>query len=137
MVSGLALGCDTSAHRGCLAVSGKTIAIVGSGLDITHPRENKPLQDAILQSGGLLMSEQAIGAEANPTRLVARNRLQAAISQTVILAQCPAKSGSMHTMRFARKYNRKSLAVAFTHRYEANAGNFALLDQGLANPIKF
>lgn len=132
VVSGLALGCDTSAHRGCLAEGGRTIAIVGSGLDITHPRENKPLQDAILQSGGLLISEQVMGVKANPTRLVARNRLQAAMSQAVILAQCPAQSGSLHTMRFARKYNRESLAVAFAHRSEANAGNFALIDQGLA-----
>lgn len=134
VVSGLALGCDTSAHRGCLSVGGKTIAIVGNGLDITHPRENQSLEDAILANGGLLLSEQPIGVKANPTRLVARNRLQAAMSQIVILAQCPAQSGSMHTMRFARKYHKQSLAATFPRRTDANAGNYALIDQNLAAP---
>ena len=109
MVSGLALGCDAAAHRGCLDVKGGTIAIVGNGLDITHPRENKVLEDSILRNDGLMLSEQTIGVKANPTRLVARNRLQAALSEAVILAQCPAQSGSLHTMRFARKYGRESL----------------------------
>ncbi|MDE7420958.1 MAG: DNA-protecting protein DprA [Muribaculaceae bacterium] len=59
------------------------------------------------------MSEQPFGVKANPTRLVARNRLQAAMSKAVILAQCPEKSGSLHTMRFARKYGKEALAVKF------------------------
>ncbi len=136
IVSGLALGCDAAAHRGCLDAKGGTIAIVGNGLDITHPHENKSLEDAILNNGGLLLSEQTIGVKANPTRLVARNRLQAALSEAVILAQCPAQSGSLHTMRFARKYHKKSLVATFPRRTDANAGNYALLDQGLAREIK-
>ena len=96
IVSGLALGCG-----------GKTIAIVGNGLDICHPRENQTLQQRILDNGGLLLSEQPFGVKANPRRLVARNRLQAALSSKVILAQCPAQSGSLHTMRFARRYGKK------------------------------
>ncbi len=135
VVSGLALGCDASAHRGCLDADGKTIAIVGNGLDITHPRENKPLEEAILNAGGLLLSEQPMGVKANPTRLVARNRLQAALSESVILAQCPAQSGSIHTMGFARKYGRKSLAATFLRRTLANAGNYNLIESGEAEPI--
>lgn len=135
VVSGLALGCDASAHRGCLDAHERTIAIVASGLDITHPRENKPLEDAILAANGLLLSEQVIGVKANPTRLVARNRLQAALSEAVILAQCPAQSGSLHTMRFARKYHKQSLAATFSHRTDANAGNYLLLDDNLARPV--
>ena len=107
IVSGLALGCDTSVHLGCLGCGGKTIAIVGNGLDICHPRENQTLQQRILDNGGLLLSEQPFGVKANPRRLVARNRLQAALSSKVILAQCPAQSGSLHTMRFARRYGKK------------------------------
>lgn len=135
IVSGLALGCDTSAHCGCLDVGGKTIAIVGNGLDITHPRENKDLEEAILNNGGLMLSEQTIRTKANPTRLVARNRLQAALSEAVILAQCPAQSGSLHTMRFARKYHKLCLAAIFPKRTDANAGNYSLLDQNLARSI--
>lgn len=135
IMSGLALGCDAAAHRGCLDAGGKTIAIVGNGLDICHPKENKQLEQMILQKGGLMLSEQLIGVKANPSRLVARNRLQAALSQTVILAQCPAQSGSLHTMRFARKYGKECLAAVFTSRNEANAGNYLLIDSGLAKPI--
>ena len=135
IVSGLALGCDTSAHRGCLDAGGKTIAIVGNGLDLVHPKENVSLQKEILENGGLMLSEQVVGMKANPTRLVARNRLQAALSETVILAQCPLQSGSMHTMRFARQYGKQSLAATFPRRTDANAGNFELLDNNLANPI--
>lgn len=136
VVSGLAIGCDTAAHQGCLDAAGDTVAIVASGLDITHPRENKPLQERIISNNGLILSEQLIGTKANPTRLIARNRLQAALSQTVILAQCPGQSGSMHTMRFARKYKKISMAVEFPSYSEINGGNRLLLESGLASPIK-
>ncbi|MCH5214265.1 MAG: DNA-protecting protein DprA [Muribaculaceae bacterium] len=135
IVSGLALGCDTSAHIGCLDAGGKTIAIVGNGLDLTHPKENVILQQRILDNGGLLLSEQVIGVKANPTRLVARNRLQAALSEAVILAQCPAQSGSLHTMRFARQYGKSSYAATFPRRTPANAGNYYLLENNLAQPL--
>ena len=136
IVSGLAIGCDKAAHEGCLSVGGKTIAIVASGLDITHPKENVPLQKRILESDGLLLSEQVIGTRANGARLVARNRLQAALSKTVILAQCPEHSGSMHTMRFARKYRKNCLAVDFATQTNCNSGNKKLIEEGLANPLK-
>lgn len=135
VISGLAVGCDASAHQGCLDVNGSTIAIVGNGLNSTHPRENKSLEDSILANDGLILSEQIIGVKANPTRLVARNRLQAALAESVILAQCPAKSGSLHTMRFARKYGRKCFVATFPNRNEANAGNYMLLDNGLAQSV--
>lgn len=135
IVSGLALGCDAAAHRGSLSVKGNTIAIVGNGLDICHPKENKQLEDAILAGNGLMLSEQLIGIKANPTRLVARNRLQAALSEAVILAQCPAHSGSLYTMRLARNYGKDCFAATFSHRTEANAGNYALIDSNQAKPI--
>ena len=123
IVSGLALGCDTSAHIGCLDARGKTITIVGNGLDRVHPKENIGLQKRILDNDGLILSEQPLRVKANPTRLVARNRLQAALSGAVILVQCPAQSGSLHTMRFARMYGKKCYAATFPKRTEANAGN--------------
>ena len=135
VISGLALGCDTAAHQGCLAGKGYTIAIVASGLDITHPRENIPLQELILNSGGLLLSEQVIGVKANPTRLVARNRLQAALSQEVVVAQCPARSGTMHTVRFARKYGKKIYAVQYERYDEMSSGNEYLIKEGMASPL--
>lgn len=135
VISGLALGCDTAAHQGCLAGKGYTIAIVASGLDITHPRENIPLQELILNSGGLLLSEQVIGVKANPTRLVARNRLQAALSQEVVVTQCPARSGTMHTVRFAGKYGKKIYAVQYDRYDEMSSGNEYLIKEGMASPL--
>lgn len=132
IVSGLAIGCDTSAHKGCLDAGGKTIAVVGSGLDICYPKENKWLEQEILESRGLLLSEQPFGVKANPKKLVARNRLQAALSDMVILAQCPERSGSLHTMRFARKYRKQCMAVAFPVLTIANAGNHDLLTRRLS-----
>lgn len=132
VVSGLALGCDTAAHRGCLDEGGKTIAIVASGLDICHPKENKALEQEIIDKGGLILSEHPLGVKANPTRLVARNRLQAALSNIVILAQSPIKGGSMHTINFARRYGKRIQAVKFYHESEINGGNFLLLHQGIA-----
>ena len=136
IVSGLAYGCDKAAHEGCLSVGGKTIAIVGSGLDIVHPIENSELQRKILEAGGLILSEQLLKQKASPRTLVSRNRLQAALSEAVILAQCPIKSGSLHTMRFTRNYKKESLAVEFPKRTETNAGNFDLIDKHLAKPIR-
>ncbi len=127
IVSGLALGCDTAAHRAALDTGTGTIAVVATGLDRIHPHESEALQAEILRNGGLILSEQPIGVKANPMRLVARNRLQAALSEAVILAQCPAQSGSLHTMRFAYKYRRKQYAVTFQRWNDTNRGNFNLL----------
>ena len=135
IISGLATGCDKAAHEGCLGVGGKTIAIVGSGLDIVHPVENELLQRRVLEAGGLVLSEQLLKQKATPRTLVARNRLQAALSQSVILAECPIKSGSRYTMNFTRRYNKVCYAIKFPERTEANAGNFYLIDNNLAEPL--
>ena len=135
IVSGLALGCDMAAHEGCLDAGGRTIAIVASGLDIVHPKENAPLQQRILENGGLILSEHPFGVKANPTRLIARNRLQAALSSTVILAECPQKSGSMHTMRFARKYHKCCLVVSYPEYNDKSAGNELLINLNFARSI--
>lgn len=135
IISGLALGCDTAAHQGCLAAQGETLAIVATGLDLTHPKENRLLQERILDRGGLLLSEQPIGVKANPTRLVARNRLQAALSQEVVVAQCPVRSGTMHTVRFARKYGKRIYATRFNRFDENSSGNEFLIEAGWAQPL--
>ncbi len=135
VISGLALGCDMRAHEGCLDAGGETIAIVANGLDSTHPIENKYLQDRILKNRGLLLSEQTVGVKANPATLVARNRLQAALSHSVVLAQCPEKSGSMHTMRFGRRYGKTLLAVEPRQVNFYSGGNRLLIEKGVARAI--
>ena len=135
VVSGLALGCDASAHRGCMAADGGTIAIVATGLNLVHPRENIPLQKEILRKGGLILSEQPLGVKANPTRLVARNRLQAALSEEVVVAECPEHSGTMHTVRFAQKYGKKVKAARLPYDKEENSGNKYIIDTGIGEGI--
>ena len=137
VVSGLALGCDTAAHQGCIDAGGKTIAIVATGLDRVHPVENTALQERILEKDGLILSEQPLGVKANPTRLVARNRLQSALSDPVVVAQCPERSGTLHTVRFALKYGKEVRAVDFGFSNDANAGNRQLIASGQALAIKF
>lgn len=135
VVSGLALGCDASAHRGCMAADGGTIAIVATGLNLVHPRENIPLQEEILRKGGLILSEQPLGVKANPTRLVARNRLQAALSEEIVVAECPEHSGTMHTVRFAQKYGKKVKAARLPYDKEENSGNKYIIDTGIGEGI--
>lgn len=135
VVSGLALGCDAAAHSGCMAGDGGTIAIVASGLDIVHPYENIPLQEEILRRGGLVLSEQPLGIKANATRLVARNRLQAALSEEVVVAECPVHSGTMHTVRFAQKYGKIIKAANFPYDKEENSGNKYIVTTGIGTGI--
>lgn len=142
VISGLALGCDTAAHRGCLDAEGRTIAIVASGLDITHPKVNKTLQEEIVEKDGTILSEHPFGVKANPTRLVARCRMQVALTQSVIVAQCPIISGTMYAVRFAQEYDgdffgweNDIYAVEYDTWDELNSGNKFLLDYNQAIPI--
>lgn len=84
---------------------------------------------------GLVVSEQPLGVKANPKTLVRRNRLQAALSQTVVVAQCPRKSGTLYTVDFARKYGKEVFAAEFKYHNEFTGGNDYLLDEGIANRI--
>lgn len=136
IVSGLALGCDTAAHQGCIDANGKTIAVVASGLNIVHPKANEALQKEIINKGGLILSEQPFGVKANPARLYARNRLQAALAQKVFVVQCAVKSGTMNTVHFAHEYGCKIYAVAYNQYDEHNAGNEYILKNGIGFPIK-
>ena len=143
VISGLALGCDTAAHRGCLDADGQTIAVVASGLDITHPKVNKSLQDEIIANGGAILSEHPFGVRANPTRLVARCRMQVVLTQSVIVAQCPIISGTMYAVCFAQAYNddlfgweHDVYAVRYDTQNELNSGNKFLLDYNLALPVR-
>lgn len=135
VISGLALGCDTEAHIGCLDWRGKTIAIVGSGLDITYPKENIKLKERILSEGGLLISEQPFGVKANPRKLSARCRIQAALSEKIIVAECKIKSGTMETVNFAQQYGKEILAASYPIYNEYNIGNKFLIENHIAKPL--
>jgi len=106
VVSGLADGIDTAAHLGALAEGGgRTIAVLPTPLDAIYSPHNEHLAARIVEAGGLLVTEYRLPARARE-RFVLRNRIQAALSLAVVPVQCANQSGTMHTVRYARRYGR-------------------------------
>jgi DNA processing protein len=103
VVNGLAIGCDTYALKGALSVGGKCIAVMPCGLERIVPKSNYRLADEILAKDGLLISEYPVGSEIEKYMYVERDRLQSDISKGVIVVEAGFKSGTMYTVRAARK----------------------------------
>jgi len=118
IVSGLATGCDTIAHKICLETNGKTIAILPSQIGKVYPAENRDFADEIVKKGGLLVSEYYKDAGSKHeaiNRFIERDRLQAMFSKAIILVASYRKgegdSGSRHAMEAARKYEIERYAM--------------------------
>lgn len=114
VVSGLAIGCDSVAHRGCLKANGTTVAVMAGGLDSIYPKENRELATEILENNGCLISEYAVGIKTRPNHFVERDRLQSGLSQAVIVIETDIKGGTMHTVKFAEEQHR-FLACLWNH----------------------
>ena len=125
IVSGLAYGVDSIAHRKCLEVGGKTIAVLGSGFDRIYPSEHKGLADEIAKSG-LLVSEYSPDKQATKFSFPTRNRIIAGISDGVLITEANIRSGTIHTKDYALEYNRAIYAVP---------GNIDSQTSGLTNDI--
>lgn len=112
VVSGMAIGTDTAAHRGALRASGnvQTIAVLAGGVDYIWPVENESLYYQILERGAVI-SEMPVGFEPRTTNFVQRNRWIAGLSEKLILGEADMKSGSMTTARFATEYGREVWAI--------------------------
>ncbi len=111
VVSGFARGVDTAAHRGALgADGGKTIAVLGCGLGVDYPRGNSPLGDDIAANGAVL-SELPIGTGPRANHFPVRNRIIAALAQTVLVVRATARSGSLITARQALELGRDVAAI--------------------------
>ncbi len=124
IVSGLALGIDTAAHKGALENSkGRTIAVLGSGIRFIHPRENLPLVENILKRGALL-SEFHPNTPPRGANLMARDRIVSGMSRAVIVVEAGEKSGSLDTAAKARRQGRLVFAVP------GSPGTEALLREG-------
>ena len=99
IISGLALGIDTAAHKGALSVSGNTIAILGNAIDDIYPPENKGLAETIIASGGAIISEYAPEKPIQKDHFIARNRIISALSIAVLVIEAPIHSGALVTAR--------------------------------------
>jgi DNA processing protein len=129
VTSGLARGVDSAAHTGCLATGGRTIAVLGSGLDYIYPREHAPLAASILEKG-LLVSELAPGVAPRPEHFPLRNRIISGISLGVVVVEASENSGSLITARYALEHGRDVMAVPGSVLSGRNSGSHRLLKDG-------
>ena len=106
IVSGLAIGTDTFAHKGAIKGNGKTIAILPSGLDNIVPTSNKELAKEILNNNGLLVSEYSIGTKPSKYTFVKRDRIQSALSDAILVIKASETSGTMHAVKAALESNK-------------------------------
>lgn len=111
IVSGLAEGVDTVAHKSALEVNGKTIAVLGGGLLNIYPASNIKLAEEIVAKGGLLVSEYKPSEQSLTYHFPVRNRIIAGLSKGVLIVEATEKSGSMHTKNYAVDFNREVFAL--------------------------
>ena len=136
IVSGLALGIDSVAHRSAIKAGLKTVAFPGSGLSekVLYPATNLSLAKEILAAGGTLVSEFEPSFKATPWSFPRRNRLIAGIARAVLIIEAADKSGTLITARLALDYNREVLAVPGPITSPTSLGTNLLIKQG-ATPI--
>jgi DNA processing protein len=130
IVSGLARGVDSAAHRGALAASGATVGVLGSGADVVYPAEHRALARDIEGQGGAIVSELVPGTPPQPQFFPLRNRIISGLSRAVLIVEAGEKSGSLITARCALDQGREVLAVPGNVLSGRNRGGHALLRDG-------
>lgn len=129
VVSGLARGIDTAAHKGALRARGRTIAVLGSGLDVIYPPENKKLAEAITQYGAVISE---FTPDAPPTRynFPQRNRIISGLALGVVIVEAAKRSGSLITADFALEQGREVFALPGEIGSFTSEGTHNLIKQG-------
>lgn len=130
IISGLAKGIDTCSHKGCLKAKGKTIAIVGCGLDRVYPEENKLLFKNIINNGGAIISEYVIGTKPLAQNFPRRNRIISGLSNGVVVVEAKEKSGTLITADFALEQGKEVYAVPGNITSFNSYGTNKLIKQG-------
>ena len=130
IVSGLARGIDTAAHESALAATGRTIAVVGSGLARLYPPENLALAEKIADGNGAVISEFPLHKAPDKQTFPMRNRIVAAWAQAVLVTECPAWSGSLITANLASEYGKPIFAVPGPIDKPSSAGCHQLIRDG-------
>lgn len=129
VISGMARGCDTAAHKGALSADGITAAVLGTGIDEVYPKENKRLYNEIAEKG-VLISEFPMGTKPQPYNFPQRNRIISGLSKAVCVVEAPSRSGALMTARLALDYNREVVAVPGPVTSPKSAGTNKLIKDG-------
>lgn len=131
IVSGLAAGVDGAAHEGALAAGGRTIAVIGTGIDRVYPPSHRTLAHRIAEQG-LLISELPLGAPPLAAHFPQRNRIIAGLSRGTLVVEATLRSGSLITARLASESGREVMAIPGSILAPQSAGCHALIRQGAA-----
>jgi DNA processing protein len=129
VVSGMAAGIDTEAHIGCLEAGGRTIAVLGTGVDQIYPPRNQPLYEQIVAQG-LLVSEYPAGTKPNRIHFPQRNRIIAGLCRAVLVMEAPTKSGALITAHYANDFCRDVYALPGSLDNYKSLGCLGLLNGG-------
>jgi DNA processing protein len=133
VISGLALGVDTVAHRAAVEAGGRTVAVLGSGVDQIYPPQNRGLAQAIAEQGAIL-SDYPLGTRPEATNFPPRNRIISGLSQGVVVIEASERSGALITAKFAAEQGRDVFAVPGSILHPGSAGCNMLIQQG-ATPL--
>ena len=130
ILSGMARGVDSAAHKGALDAGGKTVAVWGTGIDVVYPKENKRLAERIVESGGTIVSEYPLGTFPAPQNFPIRNRILSGMSVGVLVVEAGEYSGTRITARCAMEQNRDVYAVPGNVTSKNAWGPNTLIKQG-------
>jgi DNA processing protein len=130
IISGMARGVDSAAHKGTLDAGGKTVAVWGTGIDVVYPKENKKLAERIVESGGTIASEFPLGTFPAPQNFPLRNRILSGMSIGVLVVEAAEYSGTRITARCAMEQNRDVYAVPGNVTNKNAWGPNTLIKQG-------
>ena len=129
VVSGLAAGIDGEAHRSCLEAGGRTLAVLGNGIDLVYPANHRQLSGEIQQQG-LILSEYAPGTPPDRGNFPARNRIITGLSRAVLVVEAPEKSGALITAHYATEFGRDVLVLPNSPDVPEARGCLKLIHQG-------
>jgi DNA processing protein len=130
ILSGMARGVDTAAHKGAIEAGGKTVAVWGTGIDVIYPKENKKLAEQIVTTGGAIVSEYPLGTFPAPQNFPIRNRILSGMSIGVLMIEAAEYSGTRITARCAMEQNRDVYAVPGNVTNKNAWGPNTLIKQG-------
>ena len=137
VVSGLARGIDTVAHRAALNANGRTLAVMASGVDWIYPRENKQLSREIIETGGALISEHPLGVRPDPRQFPRRNRLMSGMTLGTLVVEAGRGSGAIWTVRHALEQDRDVFCIPGSIFSPASFGPNQLIQEGAKLVVNF